>query len=1116
MALAAHFMSFAAWKRDMLARRGLSTPDGRPLYRYRLDQAEFAELEGLLRLAHVESGHLLKLNGFPCLFVLYGAEWWRQRFRGEQWEWRPILVDIGKDASVLSPSERSECVRVGLGDWGLRVSDRGLRYLGSLAIQGGLPLRLLTEARGGIGVLLSQVLRLAHQGSATLEDLTAWVDSLQGMLPKTYRQPVLYALLADVAWAVVQLKAEAKLGPQSDPIATLDAVIPAWRDRFPLSIEDDQAKRLIDQLVCDAAAVRAETQSTTPFQLRRLLVSGEPGLWRLDSFLTLPDTVRSADLVKTFGMLGDDLPYMGELSLTAGGERQPTTLRRLAGQDAYRLQRRPWRFAGDAACAEHVISLAAPDGRHWSAALRRGDELDDELPWVFTTADDGYAFARQGSGAVAATDALIAFRYDWTIKGDSVEPVGDINALRRRVARVRGTAMLRGVDFTCRIQTAQAGIEAEETYTWSGARLWLDFQSPTVAFRGMPSVSKVRADGSVTHIDGYSGWSALGTAVLPSKPLGPVEARFPATGEVQLRTRVIVLPDDATLRVEPCDAGSGALHFDGWQASTVRILDAGIRCESVQDGPALVVSLAAQAAPPEYITLEIFWRHTPTPARLRVPFPARGVRGFDAEGREMPSGSLLAAQQLAGVRLCVLTARENARIALEFGAGRTRTARTQVLRPLPGALGAEVRLQDYASDIQQLLATGDHVDGDVRMTLRIDGAAAYELRLAHYATKLEAVGETVALTGVVREALGPEGLRGLPVLAQRIEHPGDEPERLPQCESEGIPTGAWHFDLPGRAPGAWLIYPGPGAAIPFRPKLWRIPGEADAASALSSASAIGRHADRADAIGLAIRTMADDFDDPGWGDVERAAKQLGHLPLTTLDHWRCFARTATGMAALAMRLSSLPQGFLERFGEELPFAWESVPLSAWRHAIERLDRQCRSIAAEPAASYIFRGHLDARVTQLTSYHGALQFLLGIATATTREGGRQDLAGLQYVIGPGAQRYLFEGEHSELMRLRHEHAEDDWPLGLSAAIGQMRRDPVLASRLCPEPLGYADGVVNLPVLLAIYAATGHAIPGISDDLPIAVLRAHRAFDPDWFDDAYNQTVARCLSEALITS
>ena len=42
-------MSFAQWKRQMLARRGLPAPDGRHLYAYRLDASEFADLRDLLR-----------------------------------------------------------------------------------------------------------------------------------------------------------------------------------------------------------------------------------------------------------------------------------------------------------------------------------------------------------------------------------------------------------------------------------------------------------------------------------------------------------------------------------------------------------------------------------------------------------------------------------------------------------------------------------------------------------------------------------------------------------------------------------------------------------------------------------------------------------------------------------------------------------------------------------------------------------------------------------------------------------------------------------------------------------------------------------------------------------
>ena len=60
---------------------------------------------------------------------------------------------------------------------------------------------------------------------------------------------------------------------------------------------------------------------------------------------------------------------------------------------------------------------------------------------------------------------------------------------------------------------------------------------------------------------------------------------------------------------------------------------------------------AAPGVPvPDLVDLEVYWSHTTTVAKLRVPFPAKGVRAFDGAGHKLADGALLAAQHLAGTR----------------------------------------------------------------------------------------------------------------------------------------------------------------------------------------------------------------------------------------------------------------------------------------------------------------------------------------------------------------------------------------------------------------------------------------------------------------------------------
>ena len=1124
MAEKGRFAVFVDWKRNLLSRRQLGRPDRRALYQYRLTAAEFNDLEGLLRewlgkLSRFELSQISRLTGFSGLFVLYAAEWWRHRFDGSHWSWDPILRDVGAEPEEWNALQRSECVRLGLQEWGLVPRENGgLRFLGTVAVQGGLPLRLLAQARGKIGQLLSQVLKQAGNSSVTHADLLTWVESLQGSLPRSYRQAAVYTLLADVAWIVLRLKEEARLTSSADAILKLDQEVNGWRERFPLPIEDAHAQGLIEQLVRDAASVRIERHAIC-LPVERQLVPDENGGWSLQSNVALPDSIQASQLAKLFAVAAEDLPRAGELALTAGSHRLMTTIRRMAGHDGYRMERKPWGYSGATTAHEHVLHLSAPDGRAWSGIAPKGEMLDEELPWVFSAEESSYRFLRQGGGGVAATEALVALPAGWNVRpteGSEASACGRLDSPDRELLRVRGVVEARdGTGLSCRIRTGQAG-SAEDSYEWRGQRIWLDFQSPTMAFKGLPNLYRINQDGAVHKVDGNLGWSVIGApAANDLRPIGPIAIRYPATGEVKQRARMVALPADAALSMVSRDATSGNIQLDKWAVTAVRVITDGVRHESRRASDAWILSLsvAPGARTPERIEIEVFWRQTMTPVRVTLPFPGRGARAFDASGTELRSGSLLAADQLAGVRMLILDGGSNAHMTLEIKSSHCDHLRKHKLCALPGAVSVEVRLQDYATDVQHLLSTDDSPDARVRIELRIGGSDPYRLDVARYAAKLVKNNSEIGLDDGGSAMLTPEEISSLPVMALRLERPGDEAIRLTPCTSEGVPTGSWAFAPETREPGCWLIYPGPDAQLRFRPTLWTIAGEVLSDSPLAHAIGIADQSERESALDAVIDMIAADFLKPCWIEVERLAGQIGHLPLATLDIWRRFARSAKGMAALAIRFGTLPSGFLDRFDQELPFAWEAVPFEAWTQAMECLQSQCIGSFGEDAGAYIFQTHLDSRIKDTAAVHGALDYLLGIASADHIAEARQQLPALNYVGGRAGQ-VLFEGENSRIMRLRQMHAEDEWPTGFNTILVQARKQAEVARFLCPEDLGYPDGVINVPLLLAAQVGTNQTDRWFADPGVIHVLRAHRAFDPEWFDEAYNLTIARCLAAGLL--
>ena len=1113
---------FTDWKRELLHSRGLDRPDGRPLYRYRLSTAKFDSLESLLRGQIGSMSNLAGLDlvaahlpGFPALFVLYAADWWRRRYNGGHWSWDPILRDLGANPSEWTTVQRSECVQRGLKDWGLGLWESGgLRFLGSIAVQGGLPLQLLAQARGKIGQILGRVLQLAMGSNVTQLDLQTWMESLQGDLPQSYRHPAIVTLLADVARTVLDLQTEAKLDASAGAVNQLNRSIPNWRERFPLPVEDDQARGMIEQLIQDAARVRIERQ-TTCLTLVRHLEQDADGMWKIRSILTLPETLKSEQISRLFDVPVEELPRTAELVLVVGNQRQETTVRRMAGHDAYRLERKPWGASDALAADEHILHLRAPDGRLWSAPATRGEALEEDLPWTFSVENGD--FLRQGTGGVANTEAWLVLPERWNIQtpeGSEASEQGKLYSHNRRIIRIHGSIHVNdGASLTCRIRTGQAG-SSRENFEWRGHRYWLDFISPRIVFKGLPTLYQVGMDDTARPVDGQTAWNGteFGHSV---NHIGPVTARYPATGEIKYRARMLLLPEDATVTIHSRNTHSGTICLENWKATGAKVLTPDIHLATHLEGDDLKLDLSASPGSPisEYLEIEVHWSNNTTPARVTVPFPAQGVLAFDTAGTALPNGSLLAAHLLTGVRLYVL-AEQNASINLELNMGSD--TNTFPLHLPSNSARLEIRLQEYAADIQALLSLNNRPDALVMLSVRIAGAEEFQIRLARYAARLEKNKGNICLETSGLSTLSPGMLAALPVLALRLERPGDEAILLASSSSEGVANGVWDFAPETREAGAWLIYPGPDAKLPFRPTLWVVRGENTADTDLGRAIGLMEQGSREAALDTAIQMMAANFLEPSWVDVDRLTSQIGHLSLSTLDLWRKFALNPYSMAALALRLAKLPQGFLDRFAQELPFAWEVVPFVAWEQAIKCLANQCEQAIGQDTWELVFQTHLRSRIQDLSARYGALDYLLGIASAEYLPENMKQLQGLA-ALGSQSTHRLFEGENGLMMQLRRFHANDMWPTGFNAIIERVSAFNLgeIESNLCPISFGYQDGGINLPLLLANQVALNQSQEWLSDPCCIQILRAHRAFDPDWFDEAFNLVIARCLSDGILS-
>jgi hypothetical protein len=1120
---ATEYLSFFDWKELFLETRGLDQPDGRQLFQYRVSDNEFGLLEDFLRskiaalLGNNDFQYVCTRPGFADLFVMYGAEWWRRRYDGSGFSWEPILSDLEADSVEWHQYDRSECVRRGLAGWKLQILQTGgFKFLGAVAVQGGLPMRLLAEARGRVGHAISLVLRQAKTNSVSYQELQGWVESVQTILPKSYRQPVIFNLLADIAWTVLDLKQRAGLSSGQDAIAQLNRSIPDWRDKFPLPVDDNHARSLIEQLVREAATIKVQRQKIT-LPVERTLVRDDDETWQLRSSIDLPDTIDSIQLATLFNINEDDLPRTAELSLTVAGIVRETNIRKTAGHDKFRVSRQPWEISGDSAAQEHVFKLTAPDGRSWSCTAPRGSDLDESVPWVFSAEEGAMTLLRLGGGSVVESAVFVVTPSTWRITaqaGSEALLAGALVEQKCLIHRVNGTVSASdtaGNDFRIRSGNAAA---TRESFEWRGDRQWFGFVNPSIAFRGEPTLYSIDEDGNQRRLQGEIGCNVIG-APLSRLRFGPVFLRFPATGEIKQRTRMLLLPPEAKLGFEAIDPTSGSVLLKGWKASSARVVTPNVNSTytSLADDLVLELEVVPEARTPDRVEIEVHWKHTTTPVHVSLPFPAKGVRGFKSDGKEIYSGERIAVQQLLGTRLVILGVAPSSQKLLRLRTSNRDIHRRYVLRSLQESMSTEIRLSDYRPEIEQLLTIDDNPDSTVHLVIELNGRETYSLEIIpHEASPLKDESR-IHIRFSREQDLAEEN--DIQLLALRLESPGDEPSYLTEVECEDPDSRSWDTTPNLQEPGCWLLYPARDSKLTFRPTLWHVSGEsADAsgyANAVATPDASVRHAE----FDSLIEAMASDFSHPNWIEVEQLAAQVGHLPLATIDLWRRFARSSRGMAALALRFGNLRTDFLYRFAQELPFSWETVAWEDWRSAACLSEGYCKDLFPEDSYRAVFDSFLKSRIDSFSAEFGSLFYVLGILSAAYFEDAKNDVARLK-VGGLMAGGWLFQGENSLLMDLRRSRSgdNDEWPGGFKELVSKSRKDAAMARYLCPDHFGFQDSVINLPLVVASQLVINETADWFNDPTRIHALRTHRAFDPDWFDEAFNQTIARCLADGLL--
>lgn len=176
------------------------------------------------------------------------------------WRWGPLCEAAGQ--RKVSHEKTRSLVIDGRRQWRLQttIKSEGKRFIGLVAVNGGLPMRLVESAQGGLSGLLRMVSEQALRYNLHDEQVHQAIEAQAALLPACYQQAPVYELLENLVKAVLHIRKTYSLQGAHDPISKLREECPQWEELFPIALDSQAAASLIKGLVKGIVSITPQSR----------------------------------------------------------------------------------------------------------------------------------------------------------------------------------------------------------------------------------------------------------------------------------------------------------------------------------------------------------------------------------------------------------------------------------------------------------------------------------------------------------------------------------------------------------------------------------------------------------------------------------------------------------------------------------------------------------------------------------------------------------------------------------------------------------------------------------------------------------------------------------------
>jgi hypothetical protein len=1087
------------WISSYLNRKGLSDPNGLPLYSYSTTDNELQFLSAALAVNAEERHGLISRKYWAAGYCLFVSEKYRREYEAS-WSWQAFDAELG---IKLQPSEHTKLVKLGLGFWDrpIRYRTHGADYLGSLFAEGGVPWRLLQNEQHGFGRAIKAGLKHYHECKRDGWDLVQVIREYGHYFPQSFQNVEKYQLLASIAETLMVLAEQHRLDQQEDPASFLNRHVPQWRDEFPLPLEEDNGFALVNEWLRDAGS-RLEERKRAEEMARQFTCEHQ-----------LDGPMESACLQAKVWL-------SRSLQIKLGARKIITSRVELALYEGDRLALKLGvaygRLEGDVLTIKMPSEVAklrrqSPEKPLFVVSSCAGERLDthaiqsseidwNQLPTVFVEEDDVTRLVGIASVKCKAPEVLLRIPACVNSQGGELL-INDVEG----GAWHRIDERLTISDSGSRYVVEPGNSSDIERVELQGVISSYD-TLPVTTWLGWPRCLLINSFDEGYQPDAFRVDEQLVKDLGASSRVGSFKVDIlGADKRVIARRKLGVLPRDFSIAAMPASSQVPArILISTIKPLNVRVLNDGLSPNIRKEGSAITVQLTAGKQKPDRVLLEITDERTSAAGVvIRLPYPEEGAQLLESDG-QMFLGRGLTLERTLGMTLVFTPPPDRAKtfyLSLEL-MGQTTKLEKQYSYHVNNTT-AQVSLYSLYDDILSLLSCSAEQDATIRC--RVETSQMLRQFYIHrYDAAIKFTNEFRQFFELLDHSSQPLMHRseGTTVMAMQVHTPKSQPIAMHPQSSNGVITGFYALPDKLQKDGPWLLYPEESSPIAFRPAI-HVPDFSECElediqniKTLHSAARYYHPQHRPDVFDVVLDDMAGHFLHNSWLYLIELKQHYRNIPLSAFESWKHLARHPQAMALAVFRLE-INSVFADRLKQELAVTWEAITIEQWRKAmqlyVEGVSQQF-GIPAQMLQSKV-RERMELLAVQVPVFKDLASALCDDNSATV------SVPPLQTILP------IWLGE----LRSRNEDAK--WPTNLSEPLGNWIRQQEDYAWLTELPMpGYMHSVCFMPVFAAFLTAGVADLYELSaDDAALRFsFRVLSDFDRNgWYEPVYSATLSGLL-------